>query len=432
MAMIFPFLTTYDPPGSSEGTLDPLGLYQIADQLAVHLVPAVRERMQRIRFLTAMAVGAMITEELEDDPRHRDASPFLVWEWLVVEALIRTMGEDPSLWGVPGTQVARRAIREHGYLDARSYLKTPRIFGFHGVYKRLAMHLDLINVHLGQGPAADGLVDVWAKGLNLGGTEGAQKLFSRWRDGLRRCLDGNPPRTRPNWDNDGWKELANAFSPGNVGVREKEYLQRLLLTAEGGDLGALPLIWELHEGFEDDTFSEEVLHRRLEQREPTYAPLLHAIRTYELFGRRLQDAFDLLKAGAAPSDAGGYRIPDIAQEAEFRICADNLYQRWLEVHEALGEVGVLSLSIQNSFDERFGYFAEPMDAAGFALQLCVHHENIQRGKSAAGKRPWFDRLGPDRIYVRHQFRALRRDIQPKNYVHDYRGWPIRRFRADLT
>ncbi len=52
--MTFPFLTSYDPPGTSEGTLDPLGLYQIADQLAMQLVPAVRERMQQIRFLTAM------------------------------------------------------------------------------------------------------------------------------------------------------------------------------------------------------------------------------------------------------------------------------------------------------------------------------------------------------------------------------------------
>ena len=44
----FPFLTKYDPPGSSEGTLDPLGLYLLADQLATKLVPAVRERMLRI------------------------------------------------------------------------------------------------------------------------------------------------------------------------------------------------------------------------------------------------------------------------------------------------------------------------------------------------------------------------------------------------
>src|ERR1700679_1905130 len=103
MATIFPFLTACAPPGTSEGTLDPLGLYQIADQLAVQLVPAVRERMQRIRFLTAMAVGAIVTEGLVDDPKQRDASPYLVWEWLIVEALIRNMTGDPTVWGVPGT-----------------------------------------------------------------------------------------------------------------------------------------------------------------------------------------------------------------------------------------------------------------------------------------------------------------------------------------
>lgn len=73
---VLPFLTAYDPPGTSEGTLDPLGLYQIADQLAVQLVPAVRERMQRVRFLTAIAVGSLVTEGLDDDPTHRDSSPY--------------------------------------------------------------------------------------------------------------------------------------------------------------------------------------------------------------------------------------------------------------------------------------------------------------------------------------------------------------------
>src|SRR6266849_2793479 len=106
MTPSFPFLTTYDPPGTSEGTLDPLGLYQIADQLAVQLVPAVRERMQRIRFLTAMAVGALVTEDLEDDESQRDASPYLIWEWLVVEALVREPGGADN-WGVAGSLVAR-------------------------------------------------------------------------------------------------------------------------------------------------------------------------------------------------------------------------------------------------------------------------------------------------------------------------------------
>src|SRR5687767_10540723 len=116
----FPFLTAYDPPGSSEGTLDPMGLYQIADQLAVKLVPSVRERMQRIRFLTAMAVGSLVTEDLDEAQPQRDAAPYLVWEWLVVEALIRPRDTDEELWGVPGMLVTKRAFENQTYLDARS------------------------------------------------------------------------------------------------------------------------------------------------------------------------------------------------------------------------------------------------------------------------------------------------------------------------
>jgi len=208
-----PFLTTYDPPGSSEGTLDPLGLYQIADQLATRLVPAVRERMLRIRFLTAMAIGGLVTEGLEGDPQQPEAEPFLVWEWLVVEAIIRTMGEDPDLWGVPGTLVTRRALAQRNYLDHRSYLKTPRIFGFHGVYKRLAIHLGLVDVHLGPRPEGERLVDVWARDAGYGGLAGCRSVLDKWREAVRRSLADKPARTRPGWKGDDWAQLAEAAVP---------------------------------------------------------------------------------------------------------------------------------------------------------------------------------------------------------------------------
>ena len=188
MAAAFPFFTTYDPPGTSEGSLDPLGLYQIADQLAIQLVPAVRERMQRIRFLTAMAVGSLVVEDLDGEPRHRDATPYLVWEWLVVEALIREMDDDPSIWGVPGINVTRTARAQHGYVDARSYLKTPRVFGFHGVYKRLAVHLGLLDVHLTPGPNAERLGDAWARGA---GTQGNRRRQAS-PDTLECCSPSQP------------------------------------------------------------------------------------------------------------------------------------------------------------------------------------------------------------------------------------------------
>jgi hypothetical protein len=127
MSTSIPFLTSYDPPGTSEGALDPLGLYQIADQLAVQLVPAVRERMQRIRFLTTMTVGSLVTEGLEDDPRHRDASPTLVWEWLVVEALVREASENGDIRGVPGVKDADSAATPQLAAPV-ALLRTPRLY----------------------------------------------------------------------------------------------------------------------------------------------------------------------------------------------------------------------------------------------------------------------------------------------------------------
>jgi predicted component of type VI protein secretion system len=92
----------------------------------------------------------------------------------------------------------------------------------------------------------------------------------------------------------------------------------------------------------------------------------------------------------------------------------------------------VSVSLQNLFAQRFKNFAEPMAVGDCAIALCQHHEAVQRAKSAEGKRAWFDRLGPDRIYIRHAYRDPRPDIQPGRYVHDYRGKPIRRFYFDLS
>ena len=50
----------------------PLGIGALPRRTEIcGLVPVVRERMQRIRFLTAVAVGSLVTENLEGDPRYR-------------------------------------------------------------------------------------------------------------------------------------------------------------------------------------------------------------------------------------------------------------------------------------------------------------------------------------------------------------------------
>jgi hypothetical protein len=432
MAVAFPFLTAADPDGTGEGSLDPLGLAQIADVLGTDLVPAVRERMLRARFLTAMAVGTFVIEGLESDPRQRTSTPALVWEWHVVEAIVRTPDSADAkggTWGVPGIGVTRRAIKHHDHLDARSYLATPRVFGFNGVYKRLAVQLGISDVHLAPGPMAERLVDTWARDRDTDGFRGAEPLIARWRAAIERALGQSPPATRPGWNRETWSELGMAFLPGKAGQREKKFL-RSLLTARGeGRIGALPEIWDLQAGFRDDTFAEEILHDRLEAVDPSRGPLLAAIRAYEAFSRGLQDGFDLLRFVASRDDTRGCRIPAVGEKPQFRDAVYRLHQLYARTDAALGALDGPPAALQPVFASRFAAFAEPMPPKAVAWALVEHHRRVQDDKG--GKRPWFDDLGDQKIHVRHDYRLGEFTPQPVKYVHAYRGRPIGDFHRDL-
>jgi len=179
----------------------------------------------------------------------------------------RALADDPEVRGVPGTLVTRRALAEYNYLDHRSYLKTPRIFGFHGVCKRLAIHLGLVDVHLGPRAESERLVDAWARDAGYGGLSGCRPLLFKWRHAVQRGLAFNPARTRPGWTGDDWAELASAVTPrperwkkNSEGRREKRYLRESLHAADDRAPGALPDIWRLQSEFTEEDFSEEPLH----------------------------------------------------------------------------------------------------------------------------------------------------------------------------
>ena len=68
MTTIFtPLLTEYDPTETSEGSIDPLGLYPISDSLATKLIPGVRERQKHPRFLTVIAISLAVCGDFDDE-----------------------------------------------------------------------------------------------------------------------------------------------------------------------------------------------------------------------------------------------------------------------------------------------------------------------------------------------------------------------------
>ena len=141
---MLPLLTEADPRISAEGSIDPLGMYAIADALAVRLIPGVRERQKHPRFLTTMAVSLSLCSEMDEDLIASDgvSEPQQVFEWHVVEGLVRT-SEKERLRGVPGQDKAATAIKDRVPISAKRYLKTPSVFGFQGVYRALSRDLEI-------------------------------------------------------------------------------------------------------------------------------------------------------------------------------------------------------------------------------------------------------------------------------------------------
>jgi len=427
-----PFFTAYDPPGTSEGSLDPLGLYAIADELAVRLVPGVRERMQRVRFLTAITVGALVLEDLAPNPRQPRLPPYLVWEWLVVEALVRALGGEEELWGVPGSYVVGRAVEDRGYVDERSYLKTPRIFGFHGVYKRLGVHLGLVDWQLRlRSPRGDELIRAWAHGQGIGSFGADHGLYKKWRKAVETSLRETPARTRtpPGWKQADWQELAEAFAPHLAGRQEKSCLRRLLLGDGAEAPGALVPIWRLLAKTDGEYPDERAFHRELYREAPEYGRLLEAIGAYEGFARNLTDAFDILRAEGSRQDVRGLETSQLASDADFRMLAQRCSQLY---REAARRLETFEPKLAGEFAQRFGSFAEPVPPERFGATLCEHHEAVQKAKSREGKRPWFEPAGPGRIYIRLNYRLERREPTPSLYVHQYRTEPVARFYRDLA
>ena len=115
--------------------------------------------MQRFRFVTAMAVGALACETLADElPADGISTPSICFEWLVIESLVRRLSPQEIPPGVPGSQKARAVVNRSQRLSAATYLKGPTVFGFNGVYKPFAVDARVVSSELEPGPRCAELV----------------------------------------------------------------------------------------------------------------------------------------------------------------------------------------------------------------------------------------------------------------------------------
>ena len=434
--MLTPLLSVLDREETSEGALDPLGLYATADELAGRLVPGVRERMTHPRFLTAIAVSAILCERFDPDQVAEDgvSAPWQVFEWYVVESFVRRLDAAGHLRGIPGTLKVRNCVEKGLQVCAKSYLKTASVFGFNGVYRTLAEDLGVVTRDGRIGEFGFELVKTWELEQGLAGFADQDTTDGAWWRGLlieavREGLQKGAVARGGGWQ--GWTFLADHLDPHAFGRRERALVwKRLAATGAGSrpDVLAGLISGEGQAAYlgENGSASEKRFHGWLGGAcSPDTTALLATIAAYESFARLLQDAFDeflhhmtMVRRRVPVGELADLRLPARAAERAPRQYP-GLCDRLAPYASVPG------------IEARFGELGAPMATERWCDALLRHHQRIQSAKPPHGKLPWIERLETGDCLVRTPY--LREEPVPagSDYVHLYRSASLLQFARDM-
>jgi hypothetical protein len=420
-----PTLSDADPEIAGEGSLDPLGLAPIADRLAEMLVPDVRARMHRIRFVTAIAVGAVVSEGLWDEPPADGVStPAICFEWVVLESFVRKAKESGALeaTGVPGSAKAQEVIAQGKRLTAANYLKTPSVFGFNGVYQPLARGLRVVDGDRMAAERTMTLVTTWENEQGFAGfvdrrrgSEGVS-LRVRLREAVSEALRSG--RCSVAESAHLWSDLARSLPPLKAGPRERALLRSWLLDTNQ------PTRFELARVIAARPFTNEAAllkDVKLHVSE-SLRSRIDAVFAYERFCSRLDVVLTTLRhistlQGAQPvTPASATNHPVIKQAAR------ELPEAYRRVVEA-----VAPLDLAMPFEQGLGTFGDRLNPAELAQRALDHHSQVQRAKN---KRNWFEPYA-NGVVVRPQYR--RGDpvsIDDTTFLHPFRVAALWQFMQD--
>jgi len=432
--MPMPYRSLADPETQGEGSIDPMGLANLADQLADWLLPWMTARMWRPRFLTAIAASWLLIEPFEEEVAKDGLTPpWIVLEWYYVEG-VAALAEDNggNLRRVPGIDKARRALREEVPLSARRYLKTPKVFGFHGVYKRLARALDIVDDSLRGGDVGYALLKIWQEEQDLpgfldgnhGAGDGA-RILRTIRDALREALDAGQTRRQGAWV--GASFFVNHLLPHKIGYRESDFLwQRLTASEPQGEVFTLMRDRAVRSALDEPLGERGALQSLLSRASAELRRRLEAIEAYEGFCRPLQEAWDILRYRSTLSRPAVVRPEDFTGHPRVAQLVAEIARSIEEGRRLLAESPV-----DAGFDSLVGAFERAGKAQDLYLALWDHHQTIQKGKPPEGKRPWFEETNEGGLIVRPPYRIDQEVPAQEAFVHPYRLWSVASFIEDL-
>lgn len=422
------YLSEPDPEESAEGGIDPLGLTPISEFLAEKLVPGIRERQKNPRFLTASVVGLSLFEEVSSYLNENDwaVDRWEAYEWLYVSGLIKTMESRADIRGLPGLDKARNTFKLRIPMCAERYLKTPGVFGFHGIYKVLARELEFERAGVLGEPGAE-LLNIWAREQGLDSFANSKLKASLVRAIVEATKAGEVVQS---WSWEHWHFFNDHLHHLHPGKKESAYI-KMALTNRRENLRSEVFdfinskdansVWN-----ESNEFSERKVHSKMSKTGSSQLrQLIDVIGIYETFCRTLKDSFDDCREYLTRTkNLCDYQ--DMVSLRSVKKGAPNISTQFSEARQALEVV-----QQDDRFDKLFGEFRSVKTELDFIDVLIRHHIQTQKNKPPNGKNSWFVIDDTKKIGLRAAYFTEKPGLNRNEYVHAYRSRPVRSFLDDL-
>jgi hypothetical protein len=427
------YRTELDPESSDEGRLDPLGLATLSERLAGRLLPGLLERQKRPGFLGICCVGLSIMNEVKAKISPSDC-PVDFWEayeWTVVTGIIARHGD--NIQDLPANNKARTAKKNETALSPASYLKTPSVFGFHGVYKFLMKELQLENrEYLGEN--GFGLLNAWAKDRDLpgfianqagSGKSERKKLIDIVISSMAKgCLSES-------WRSGFWEFMAENFHHLKPGREEQKLITDLLRSNDSRreviDFYSSNFTPEDSKALLRD---EKIFYQRAKDHvSKNTKDRIDLVIKYETFARLITDAFNQTLE-ALTAERYGLSADQLsalkANKDAFALIPSAIH----DFRAALGNIDD-NADLAEQID-RFKAFEHSLNALDFTNKLIRHHCENQRRKPPNGKAPWLRQTDSHKWLMAPGYYREETADRTSQFVHPYRLNTIALFAKDLN
>lgn len=294
-------------------------------------------------------------------------------------------------------------------ISAKEYLKTPNVFGFHGVYKRLARHVGLVDDDMRLNANGYKLLRVWEQEQGLDGfSDGRGRVFRGWRDAVREAYQAGHSTRNATWP--GWKQLCLHLAPSRTCEHEDTFLWRLLSDPTGdqrGEIFNLVATPKCRAVLARSTSDYDSVACLLPLSSPELASRWRVIQAFESFAGPLDDAFHRLQLLATNSGTQPVSAFDFENSKEIRSFAKQLRK---SLRTAITLMADAPSPLPGMFERIANCFESVTTGSELFEAILRRHTDVQKAKPPQGKREWFERAADDRVMVRPPHR--RTDLPP--------------------